>query len=64
MAKGIYSSGLSCYQRRMAKLPQDNAGPEPIDGVAKAEVKAEKEVVKEEVKPKKAPANTTKKSGL
>ena len=52
MAKGIYSSGLSCWQRRVAKLPQDNAGPEPIE----KKVEEEKPVVK---KTKKV-ANSTK----
>lgn len=30
MAKGMYSSGLSAYQRRVMGLPADNCGPETI----------------------------------
>ena len=36
---GIYSSGMSCWERRMAGLAQDNAGPETIGEDKAPEVK-------------------------
>ena len=56
MAKGIYQSGLSCWQRHHMGLPQDNAGPTSVDDEAP--------VVKEVKKPAttgKKPATTGKK---
>ena len=53
MAKGIYSSGMSCWERNRAGLPADHAGPGTIPSgeVKKAELKPEKveEVVEEVV---------------
>ena len=61
---GIYSSGMSCWQRRMAGLAQDNAGPKSIDDEATPVVEIKKEEKVVESKPKKVPANSTKSSGL
>ena len=61
---GIYSSGLSCWQRHHMGLKQDHAGPTTIDEdegkVAKPEVVEVKKT--EEPKPKKKPANSLKSS--
>ena len=51
---GIYSSKLSCWQRRKAGLKQDNAGPNTIDETVIPEVVAE-EVVEEVVVEEEAP---------
>ena len=53
---GIYSSGLSCYQRRMLGLKQDHAGPETIEEAVPEVVE---EVVVEE-KPVEEAKTTTK----
>ena len=48
---GIYSSGLSCWERRQRGLANDNAGPETIDAVETVEVKPVKDAeVKGEAK--------------
>lgn len=41
MAKGIYSSGMSAWERNKRGLPADHAGPETI-GEEKVDVKPEK----------------------
>ena len=49
MAKGIYSSGMSAWERRKAGLPADHCGPTTIPHEKKAEVIPEKEEKVEEV---------------
>jgi len=40
MAQGIYSSGMSTWERNKAGLPADHAGPTTIDDVKTEEIKS------------------------
>jgi len=49
MGKGIYSSGMSAWERRKAGLPNDHAGVGNIEDVEKAEANPVEAPVVEEV---------------
>ena len=67
---GIYDSRLSCWERRVRNLPQDNAGENPIDNPQNIDVKtsngepnkATQEIPQDEVVDKKPEKKTRKKS--
>jgi hypothetical protein len=65
MAKGMYSSGMSAWERRKAGLAADHCGPETIDEVKPVEAPEVEEVVEavEEVKVEKKEKKAEKKAG-